>query len=80
MSKFYRKVPVVERMPELDKFVPTIDDKGEIIIYRYVKSQIWNEKTKTTEPYFFWNMRDMRGDNTPNDNQPIIYWLEEVPE
>ncbi len=78
MSNFYRKVSVLERNPPLDKFVPTIDEKGEIIIYRLVEQQVWDGKKKKSFPSQFWNMRDMHGDNTPYDNHPITHWLEEV--
>ncbi len=65
-------------MPPLEKFVPTIDEAGEIIIYRLVELQHYDLKTKKLVPRQSWNMRDMRGDNTPNDNLPITHWLEEV--
>ena len=60
----YVPISVKERLPELMKFVPTIDIDGEIIIYRRTENG--------------WNMRDSRGINTPPDNKEIICWLEKV--
>ena len=61
-------VPVLceDRMPPLMQFVPTIDEDGEIIIYRL---------TEIGEN-FMWNMRDGVGDNSPNNNKKIVMWLE----
>ncbi len=68
MGSYYRKVSIKERLPQLGKYVPVIDIKNEIIIYRMVE---YNGLQ-------FWNMRDISGTNTPNDNFAMVYWLEEV--
>ena len=62
----YRKVKVSERLPEAGKFVTTIDEAGEHKVYRLTEHG--------------WNMRDADGDNSPNNNLPIIFWLEEIKE
>jgi hypothetical protein len=62
----YRKVKVSERLPEVGKFVTTIDEAGEHRVYRLTEHG--------------WNMRDSDGDNSPNNNLPIIFWLEEIKE
>jgi hypothetical protein len=62
MNYIYVPVSVKERLPDLMVFVQTIDIDGELIVYRRTE--------------FGWNMRDSRGDNTPNDNKEIICWLE----
>lgn len=60
----YRKVKISERLPEVGKFVTTIDEAGEHRVYRLTEHG--------------WNMRDVDGDNSPNNNLPIIFWLEEI--
>lgn len=60
---YYRKVAVTERLPEMMKFVTTIDSDNEQRVYRLTE--------------YGWNMRDIDGDNSPNNNKPITYWLEE---
>jgi hypothetical protein len=60
----YRKVLISERLPEIGKFVTTIDEAGEHRVYRLTEHG--------------WNMRDADGDNSPNNNLPMIYWLEEI--
>lgn len=62
----YRKVDVTERLPELMKFVTTIDTDNEQRVYRLTDHG--------------WNMRDACGDNSPNNNLPITHWLEEIEE
>lgn len=59
----YRKVKVSERLPEIGKFVTTIDEAGEHRVYRLTEDG--------------WNMRDADGIHSPNNNLAIIYWLEE---
>ncbi len=61
---FYKKIPVAERMPELMKFVTTIDEANEHRVYRLTETG--------------WNMRDPNGSNSPNNNLPITHWLEEI--
>lgn len=62
----YRKVAVTERLPELNKFVTTIDTDNEHRVFRFTESG--------------WNMRDSDGVNSPNNNLPITHWLEEIEE
>lgn len=62
IPKFFRVVRLEEREPPMLKFVPTIDEAGEIIIFR-----------RTEHGY---NMRDDTGINSPNDNLRIVAWLE----
>ena len=62
----YRKVDVAERLPELMKFITTIDTDNEHRVYRFTD--------------YGWNMRDANGDNSPNNNLPITHWLEEIEE
>ena len=64
-AKFFKVVNIEERKPPLMKFVPTIDDNGEIIMYR-----------RTEHGY---NMRDSEGTNSPNNNHKIVSWLEPLP-
>jgi hypothetical protein len=61
---YYKKISIDERLPELGKFVTTIDEAGEHIVYRLTE--------------YGWNMRDMSGVNSPNNNLKILYWLEEI--
>jgi hypothetical protein len=60
-------VPVLcsERMPDMMVFVPCVDERGEISVYRRTE--------------YGWNMRDAMGDNSPNNNIPIVSWLEKRP-
>ena len=62
IPKFFRVVPIEEREPPFMKFVPTIDEAGEIIFFR-----------RTVHGY---NMRDGQADNSPNNNLKILSWLE----
>jgi len=64
METIFRKVAVTERLPELMKFVTTIDIANEQRVYRLTK--------------YGWNMRDSDGGNSPNNNLVITHWLEEV--
>jgi len=73
-EKIFRKVLLSEKLPPLDKYVPMIDDHDEIIMYRRIEVPILGSSNMST----FYNMRDLAGDNTPHDNHPMIYWLEEV--
>jgi hypothetical protein len=59
----YKKIDVLERLPELMKFVTTIDSSNEHRVFRLTKEG--------------WNMRDADGDNSPNNNLRITHWLEE---
>lgn len=60
----YNKIAVKDRLPELGKWVTTIDEANEHRVYRLMEHG--------------WNMRDADGINSPNNNLPILYWLEEV--
>lgn len=51
-------------LPEIGKFVTCIDAAGEHRVYRRTEHG--------------WNMRDAAGANSPNDNLPIVSWLEKV--
>jgi hypothetical protein len=64
MKTIYKKVLIKNELPPLNKFVPTIDEDGEIIMYRLTEQG--------------WNMRDCVGKNSPNNNKAIIYWLKEI--
>lgn len=61
---YYKKIAVAERLPDIGKFVTTIDEANEHRVYRLTE--------------FGWNMRDVDGTNSPNNNLPILYWLEEI--
>lgn len=74
MGTYYKKISVKERLPKYDTYVPTIDSNGEIIIYKLNEILI----SETGLSKHFWTMRDISGNDTPNDNLPILYWLEEV--
>ena len=62
----FRAIPTLERMPELGKWVTTIDTAGEHRVYRLTE--------------YGWNMRDLDGLNSPNNNLIITHWLEEESE
>ena len=62
----FKKVSILEELPPFNEFVVTIDSMGEMLIYRLTE--------------YGWNMRDGKGDNSPNDNFPIKYWLKEIKE
>jgi hypothetical protein len=66
---YFKKVSVTERLPELNKFVTTIDEAGEHRVYRLVNVEPVGNS---------WNMRDADGINSSNNNLPITHWLEEV--
>lgn len=59
----YRKISIHERLPELNKWVTTIDTDNQHRVYRLTKHG--------------WNMRDTDGDNSPDNNLPITHWFEE---
>lgn len=60
----FRKVDITKRFPEMGKWVTTIDEAGEHIVYQLTEHG--------------WHMRDVSGDKSPNNNLPIRYWLEEI--
>ena len=60
----YKKVSILEELPPLNKFVFMLDEANEPFIYRLTE--------------YGWNMRDVDGINTPNNNLPMKYWLKEV--
>jgi hypothetical protein len=64
IEKIFRKVKIEDRLPELNKWVTIIDEAEEHFVYRLTD--------------IGWNMRDNDAINTPNNNRPLIYWLEEV--
>lgn len=66
------KVKISERLPEVGKWVTTIDEADEQRVYRLVENDV-----EGIEPYS-WNMRDVDGTNSPNNNIPLVYWLEEI--
>lgn len=70
IESIFIKVPVDERLPELDKFVPAIDESGCISIYRRVSFPELKEE-------WLWDIRDNIGINSPNCNLKITHWLEE---
>lgn len=63
---YFKKVLIKDRLPELMKFVTTIDLNDEHRVYRLTE--------------YGWNMRDADGDNSTNNNIELVYWLEEVNE
>ncbi len=71
-TSIFRKVPVseTERLPEFDKFVPTVDALGQIIIYRRIKESAFKDG-------WCWSLREPTRDGI-NNNQPVTHWLEEV--
>ena len=66
---YFKKVSVTEKLPQLNKFVTTIDEAGEHRVYRRVQNNAVN---------YYWNVRDADGKNSPDNNLPITHWLEEV--
>lgn len=64
MKTMIRIIDIQNREPELNKWVVTFDTDGQPFVYRRTEHG--------------WNMRDMPGSNTPNDNLPIVSWLEKV--
>lgn len=60
----FKKIAVAERLPEMMKFVTTIDEANEQRVYRMTEEG--------------WNMRDVDGTNSPNNNLVITHWLEEI--
>lgn len=60
----YKKISILEELPPFNKFVITLDEANEPFIYRLTE--------------YGWNMRDVDGDNTPNNNLTIKYWLKEI--
>ena len=62
----YVAVPITERLPEIGKFVTTIDKNGQERVFRLTDNG--------------WNMRDADGANSPNNNLEITHWLEKMPE
>lgn len=60
----YKKIPVSERLPRMGKWVTTIDSAGELFIYARFEHG--------------WSMRDAPAARTPDNNLPIVYWLEEA--
>ena len=58
----YKAIPINERLPPDGVFVTTIDSTNNYGIYQYINGG--------------WNMRDIRCPNNPNNNFPIIFWLE----
>jgi len=61
---YYKKISVKERLPKQGKFVTTIDEANEHRVYRLTE--------------YGWNMRDLDGSNSPNNNLTITHWLEET--
>lgn len=57
-------VKISQRLPELGVWVTIIDSAGEHRVYRRTE--------------YGWNMRDADGDNSPNNNLDLVYWLERV--
>jgi len=62
----YNTISVDDRLPDLYKWVTTIDEVGEHRVYRRTE--------------YGWNMRDLDGINSPSNNRKIEYWLEEEPQ
>ena len=63
---YFKAVSVEERLPEVGKWVTTIDTAGEHRVYRLMEHG--------------WDMRDADAINSPNNNLHITHWLEEVTE
>lgn len=60
--KVSQKLPPLDPDTKMSKFVPVIDEEGEVMIFRLTE--------------YGWNMRDAHANNTPNDNKKPVYWLE----
>jgi hypothetical protein len=60
----FRKIDINKRLPEVGKYVTTIDVAGNHRVYQYVGNG--------------WNLRDASTADSPPDNLPITHWLEEV--
>jgi 5'-nucleotidase len=65
----FRTISLSDKLPPYNTFVPTIDSKGNFHVYRLIKGEIGTD---------YWNLRDTAGIYTPPDNNPILFWLEEV--
>lgn len=80
VEKVFRKVPLSERLPPLDIYVPMVDDHGEIMMYRRFETPVYVSPFQLDSPptYISYSLRDLSTDNTPNDNNPLVYWLEEI--
>lgn len=66
---YFEKVSIEKELPQIGKFVTTIDEANQQRVYRLVK----------VEPIgLSWNMRDTDGINSPNNNLKITHWLKEV--
>jgi hypothetical protein len=66
---YFEKVSIENELPQIGKFVTTIDEANEQRVYRLVQ----------VEPIgLSWNMRDADGINSPNNNLKITHWLKEV--
>ncbi len=65
MEKIFRKVLVSERLPEINKFVATIDEAGDMRMFKRTESG--------------WALQDFPETNYTKGNYDPVYWLEEVP-
>lgn len=71
MDSIFRKVSVTERLPEVGKYVTTIDSAGEHRVYKRINEKAFKEG-------WCWTLREPDGKESPSNNLPIIHWLEEV--
>ena len=76
-----RKVLITTRLPEVGKFVKTIDNKGQEIMYRMNEDKSW-----TMHPDEESNYINRHGElayktyKKINNNYPLLFWVDDVAE
>lgn len=66
----YKKISLEDRLPEMEKFVPLVDIKNQIIVYKRVEQKYFPEG-------WCWTMKEMSKPGI-NNILPMTHWLEEV--
>lgn len=65
MTTILKAISIQERLPEIGKWITTIDEAGNYRVCRITE--------------YGWQMRDPDGVHSPSNNLPITHWLEEIP-
>jgi hypothetical protein len=76
-----RKILLTSRLPEVGKYVTTIDETGQEIVYRMNEDKSWNIHPDEESGYINRNGESaFKRFQSINNNYPLLFWIDDVVE
>lgn len=76
-----RKILLTERLPEIGKYVTTIDNQDQEIVYKMNEDKSWTMHPNEEVKYINRNGSSMfHTFKTINNNYPLLFWVDEIVE